>query len=248
MKYIFIVAALFVCSSQFTLADNVYLITGYVYRNVAVLDTTNSWVRLVSAVDTTTVRLSYITHIEREEVDFSKAKVFELYSTELYKAFTDSTAALALVHNKQREDSLTTHLKEYKKIFPLYNKLYLEAAGGVPNVFVVEAAYTIRDYISLGLYVGIKNNFSDDILAGFTSSIYLPSFTNACKPLVHISFNKFTASGAIGMLFPLNEIFFVTPSCGLAQYYKGFDDDKYNVSVKSNFFWSIGLAAVFSGH
>jgi hypothetical protein len=248
MKYIFIVAALFVCLSQFALADNVYLKTGYVYKNVIVLDTTNSWVRLISAIDTTTVKLSYITRIERKEVDFTKAMVFELYSQELYKAFTDSTTALAVLHNKQKEDSLAIYLANYKKIFPLYNKLYFKAAGGVPDVFIIEAAYTIQDYVSLGLYVSPSDQYTKDFTVGFTSAIYLPSFTDIFKPLVNISFNKSYGGVTLGGVFPVGSGVFITPNLGMSQYYQGFDSDKANVKVRHNFFWSLGLASVIPGH
>lgn len=248
MKYILLVIAAYICVSQFTFADDIYLKTGYVYRNVVVLDTNDIWIRIINKDDTTAVRLSYVARVEKNKADLSKPMMFELYSQEINKAYTDSITALAIIRNKIKADSVAAYLTNYMKAFPLYNNAYVEISGGVPNYLSLEAAYTIRDYASAGFYVSLKNNFTKDNYLGFAASIYLPSIAEIIKPLVHITFNKFTASGAFGCVIPLGNGFFTSPAFGLTQYYRGVDSDKGDVTVQQNFYWSLGLAAVLPMH
>jgi hypothetical protein len=248
MKYIILVMAAYICAAQFTYADDIYLKTGYVYRNVFVIDTTDSWIRIINKDDTTAVRLSYVARVEKNKADLSKPMLFELYSQETNKAYTDSITALVAARNKMREDSLATYLTNYMKVFPLYNNFYVEISGGIPNMVSLEAAYTIRDYASAGFYVSLKNNFTKDNYLGFAASIYLPSIAEIFKPLVHITFNKFTASGAFGCVIPLGYGLFASPAFGLTQYYRGIDSDKGDVTVQQNFYWALGLAAVLPMH
>ncbi len=244
MKYFLFVAICCISITHFAFADDVYLRSGYVYKNVVVLDTTNSWVRLLSKDDTTTIRFSQIVRMDIKKADLNVSKVFEIYSQEIYKAYTDSIIALSVIRNKQKEDSLATHLIEYKKIFPLYNELYVEAAGGVPNVLMFSMAYTIHDYLSAGIYMSPKDNFTSNLSVGLTFAMFLPSVTDIFKPLIHVSFAKQYASAALGALIPIGRGVFIMPDFGSTQYYQGFQNDKSHVDIRQNFFWSIGFGTV----
>jgi len=68
-------------------ADDVYLKSGFVFRNVRTIDTTGAIVHLALNGRTIAVEVELIVRIEKLEITPGQTYVYELYSREMYDAF-----------------------------------------------------------------------------------------------------------------------------------------------------------------
>ncbi len=93
MRFIFF---FLICFQSFAFSDDIYLKTGYVFRNVAVIDSANGILSYVQNGKNAGEALSIVLRIELKPVDPNSKSIFELYSkkqNELWKStsLTDSS-------------------------------------------------------------------------------------------------------------------------------------------------------------
>ena len=93
MRFIFF---FLICFKSFAFSDDIYLKTGYVFRNVAVIDSANGILSYVQNGKNAGEALSIVLRIELKPVDPNSKSIFELYSkkqNELWKStsLTDSS-------------------------------------------------------------------------------------------------------------------------------------------------------------
>ena len=89
MKCIFLLT-LFACEASF--ADDVYLKTGFVFRNVQVVDTVGENITIRREGKVFGILLANVARIESKRVDLSFKSAFELYSQDLYTQYQTKPA------------------------------------------------------------------------------------------------------------------------------------------------------------
>lgn len=83
-------------------ADDVYLHTGFVFRNVKAVDTVGTDIRIQRDGNLFNIRTSVVARIEIRPVDPSVKSSYELYSQELYSQYRSKTSG----NNTARTDQL----------------------------------------------------------------------------------------------------------------------------------------------
>jgi hypothetical protein len=68
-------------------ADDIFLKSGFVYRNLRIVDTTGHMLRVASENDTFSLPLEAVMMIEKHEVISNSKVVYEMYSQEIFKEF-----------------------------------------------------------------------------------------------------------------------------------------------------------------
>lgn len=182
------------CSTSY--ADDVYLQTGFVMRNVQVIDTVNGVVTIKRDGEELAVSAEHIVRIEQGELLPGQKSVYELFSGDLYEKYQQSAPERErLATERRREceaarmasmaDSIEKARVERERLYPWGGSLYFAGGWGTPQGFRGELGYNFGTMFSLGVAFGIGDKWSrdpDDGTFGFLGSIRFPINSTAIAP------------------------------------------------------------------
>ncbi len=147
-------------------ADDVYLKSGFVYRNVKVIDTTAGVIRVAAEKNTFSISLDRVARIEKLEVAAGSKTIYELYSEEANREFLRQQQERSRREQErgtvQASDSMERAEGQLNTVQPWRNSVYLAAGGGSPQGFRGELGYNFGSYISVAFSFGIGDSWSHD--------------------------------------------------------------------------------------
>lgn len=166
-----VILCCFICSASY--ADDVYLKTGFVFRNVQIIDTTDNHISIDRDGRKSVIDTSYVLRIDRHEVLPGQKSSYEMFSRELHEQYQMSLLEREK-HSRERKkeleasrlgakaDSLWKLEEHLDSTHTWRNSVYLAGGWGTPQGARFELGYNFGETIALALSFGIADNWSRD--------------------------------------------------------------------------------------
>jgi hypothetical protein len=158
-------------------ADDIYLMTGFVLRNVQVMDTTNSHIKIVRDGRISLIDTSFVLSIDRREVLSKQKSSYEIFSQDLHEQYQRSLPEKEAMEpeRKQRlkasrraaKAELLERMEAHLDSTHTWRKsIYIAGGWGIPQGARFELGYNFQESIALALSFGIHDSWSNDPAEG----------------------------------------------------------------------------------
>jgi hypothetical protein len=149
-------------ASSLSFSDDIYLKTGYVLRNIQVLDTTNGRLRYKKNDQTTSFDTALVLDVESRTIVPGEEPKFELFSPELRDHQLQYAREHADKSKKQQEtilsgrDGFSTQQRD--SMYTWSRSVYLAGRWGSPQGCRFELGYNFEASFALALSFGIGDS------------------------------------------------------------------------------------------